>query len=153
MGTVWSREVSSRYGILDAAKSTYREKMKSKKYFNVRLALWKEYLVFSPDARLVDNTIAVIEKKYPALSDSVSGQKNIGFVITPPKLSELLKQATFESLPAEQESIYRESVSKRLFPVFDRMKKLPTYSVVFPDALSAAQDRWEDLKWQSSSVK
>lgn len=150
-GVIWSREVSSRFGLYDTDKSKHSKQMRSSKFFNVRMASWKGYLAFSPDDRLVDNAISVIDKKFPALSDSLPGNANSGIVFVPSELAELLKGATLDSLPAEQESVFRESVSRRLLPALDRMKKFSAMSVVWPKLESSSQARWEELKWQTLS--
>lgn len=147
-GTVWSREVSSRYGLHESKKSTNARNMRSDRYFNVRMAQWKGYLAFSPDDRLVDNAISVIDKRYPALSDVLSGGASSGLVIFPPKLADLLRQSALDSLPAGQESVFRESASRCLFPAFDRMKKLSGMTVSWPRLDPGGQARWEELKWQ-----
>ena len=148
-GVILSRDVSSRFGIYDAEKSPNSAKMRSKKYFHVQMALWRDYLIFSADDTLVTDTIAVIDKKYPALADSLGSSTNTLFVVVPSELSELVKQTTFDSLPAEQESIFRESVSRRMLPALERLKKYAAISITLP---RTQNNQWEEFKWQNISA-
>lgn len=146
---LWSREVSSRYGIYERARSSAANKMRSKRFFRVRLAQTKDYLLFSADDRLVDNALAVLGKRYPALSDLLgAGQGNASVIVFPDKTASLIRGSTLQSLPAEEESVFRESVSRRLFPALDRIKNFPAYSLTMPSYASSDPLRWERLQWR-----
>lgn len=147
-GVIYTREVSSRYGLYDANASPNQAKMRSKKYFKVRLAQWKGFLIFSPDDSLVDTTIAVIEKRYPALRDMLPNDSSPILVTDPGEVAALIEQASFDSLPAEQESVFRESVSRRLLPALERMKKYAALGVSIPQS---EQRQWQEFSWQNIS--
>lgn len=148
-GTVWSREVSSRYGFYEQSQSRNAQKMRSKKFIRVSAALRDDTLLFSADDRLVENSLSVMDKKYPAVADSLprKGSKP-GLILFPEKIAELIKQAALQSLPAEQESVFRESVSRRLFPALEKIKEFPACAVPLPSFEEAGPWKWERLKCQ-----
>jgi uncharacterized protein YfaA (DUF2138 family) len=147
---LWRREVSSRYGFKPGTESADAAKMRSKRFFTVEMAYAKGYLVFSPDHQLVERTISVLNKTYPALADTFDAAAlRAGLLVFPDGLAELLRQATLESLPAEQEALFRESVSRRLLPALDRFKKFPATAFLWPEPKASKKARWEELKWQS----
>lgn len=145
-GFIFTKEVSSRYGIYSASKSKNEKQMRSSMYFKVQLAYWKNYLIFSPDDRLVDKAISALNQKYPPVADALQeAQKNAQMIIYPSQLAELLKKSIDESLPASQESLFRESVSNRIFPGLENLKKISAYAVTVPEAEKVAQ--WGVWTW------
>jgi len=140
---VWTSQVSSKYGI-------YRDVSNSKKaFFKVCLAYQQEYLIFSPDHRLVENTLTVLNKTYPALSDSLPvDQANKSLIIYPESVAQLIKESISDSLPISQEAIFRESVSKYLFPRLDGFSQFPAASLSMPVFYDIEQAVWEDVQWE-----
>ncbi|MCX6116113.1 MAG: DUF2138 family protein, partial [Proteobacteria bacterium] len=156
----WSRQVSSRFGHYPSDKSPSSEQMRSKFFFNVKLATTKSTVFFSPDDRLVDNAIAVSQKKFPALSDSLRKTSQSMLVFSPTELAELIKQSAIDTLPASQESIFRESVIKHLFPALESLKKYPNLALHVNDKnenenensrQQSLSQEWRSLQWQDLS--
>ena len=153
-GFLLTREVSSRFGLYDQSQSPRGAKMRSRKFFRVSMLRSGEWLFFSADDRLVDKAMSVRQKRYPALSDQLNAsQRQGGLIVFPGGAAELAKSAVLQSLPAEQESVFRESVSRLLFPAFERIGRFPGYSLAMPDYGSARPLKWERLRWQDIWLK
>lgn len=142
-GRILRREVSSPYGTLSSEDSEHQQDMRSSRYFPVALAEWQDLLLFSPDSVLVDDAVAVLEGRYPALLDSLPAAADSFVLVTPEHLAELLKTSLLESLPDGQEAIFRANVSERLLPQLEQFKD---HSVVRLRAPGAKAD-WEPLEW------
>ena len=144
MGVVWRREVSSISGKYDKAESPDAEQMWSKRFFKVTLARWKDILIFSPDDSLVDNAIAALDKKYPAVSDSIPLNENLSLLVFPGDLGELVRSEVLKSLPEDREPVFRSNVTRVLMPVLDNLKSYPAYGLWTPQGSKG----WEPLRWQ-----
>lgn len=144
-GMIWRREVSSRYGVYDAKTSPNADNMRSSRFFTVTLAYCEQTLLFSPDDALVNNAVAVLERKYPALSDSLPSSRNAAAVIVPESLTELIAAEVLESLPDRQEPVFRASVSRYLLPQLEKVKKFPPFALQLP----ASQMGWAPIQWQT----
>jgi len=143
-GTVWRREVSSSYGGRPGSESADAAKMRSARYFDVTLARWKDTILFSPDGKRVDDAMATLEKRYPALADSLPEDSDLALVTFPELLGNLVRTSVLNSLPESREAVFRQNVSARLLPVLDRFKTWPAYGLATPKAAAG----WERLAWQ-----
>ncbi|MBI2572149.1 MAG: DUF2138 family protein [Candidatus Schekmanbacteria bacterium] len=137
-GRVWSREVSSPYGPLEGEGMRYRH------HFRVTLASCGGALLFSPDPRLVDLGVGVLQKKYPALADSLSEEPDAVVVLAPAGLAQLLESALMSSLPSAQEPVFRTSVVRSLLPLLKRAAEYPGYVLPAPQRFG----EWEVLAWK-----
>lgn len=142
-GTVWRREVSSPYGIRPRKDSEHSEEMRSGRYFTVALAEWQDTLLFSPDATLVDDAIAVLEGRYPALGDALPEKSETAVVMYPDRLVSMVETAMLDSLPDQREPIFRANVSERLLPELEKLKDSRIMRLPAPTGETA----WEPLKW------
>ncbi|WAK03567.1 DUF2138 family protein [Methylobacter sp. YRD-M1] len=142
-GMVWRREVSSPYGIRPREASEHSEDMRSGRYFTVALAEWQDTLLFSPDATLVDDAIAVLEGRYPALGDALPENSETAVVMYSDRLVNMVTTALLDSLPGEREPIFRASVSERLLPELEKLKDGRIMRLPAPTGKTA----WEPLKW------
>ncbi|WP_442499130.1 DUF2138 family protein [Methylobacter sp. sgz302048] len=142
-GMVWRREVSSPYGIRPREDSKHSEDMRSGRYFTVALAEWRDTLLFSPDATLVDDAIAVLEGRYPALGDALPENSETAAVLYPDRLVNMVTTALLDSLPGEREPIFRANVSERLLPELEKLKDGRIMRLPVPTGKTA----WEPLKW------
>lgn len=145
---VWTSLVNSRYGI-------YQDESNPKKaFFKVCLAYQQEYLIFSPDHRLVENTLAVLNKTYPALADSFPQERlNKSLILYPESIAQLIKASISDSLPISQEAIFRESVSKYLFPQLETLSQFPAASLSMPVFYDIEQAVWEDVQWEEFTLQ
>jgi uncharacterized protein YfaA (DUF2138 family) len=143
-GVIWCREVSSIDGKYEKAESSHPERMWSKRFFKVTLARWKDILIFSPDDSLVDNAVAALDKKYPALSDSIPPEANLSLIVFPGDLGELVRSEVLKSLPEDKEPVFRSNVTRVLMPVLENLKSYPAYGLWTPQGSKG----WEQLRWQ-----
>ncbi len=152
--TIWTRDLSSQYGIYSAAGRKDAKAMRSDRYFKVCLAYQKGYVLFSPDHRLVEKAVATLDKKYPPIADSLPPDKsNTLLILYPENLGRLLKRSVSDSLPEAQESVFRESVSRYLFPVLDKTAYFPAVAINMPSFSRDTAKRWEELKWENLSFR
>ena len=150
-GTIWSRMVSSRYGLHDAKGHPLADKMRSGRYFNVTMAHWKGYILFSPDDRMVAKAIAVLDKRFPPVADTLARGKatqDAMVLINPGTLGQLVRQSSLDSLPSSQESIFRASVSRYLFPNLEKLNRYSSYALTLPKGSPDGAAKWELLQWQ-----
>ncbi|MGR8936023.1 MAG: DUF2138 family protein [Gammaproteobacteria bacterium] len=142
-GTIWRREVSSPYGTRPSKDSPNRDHMRSGRYFTVALAEWKDALLFSPDAVLVDDAIAVLDGRYPALGDALPEQSETALAVYPEHLVNMVSSAVLESLPDQREPIFRANVSERLLPQLEKFKAGRLTRLPAP----AGKNTWEAWQW------
>ena len=139
----WLTQANSKYGIhLD-------EQVSKTRFFTVGLAYHQGYVIFSPDHRLVENALAALNKTYPAVADSLpKAQKNAALILEPDGLTRILTAAIEESLPVSQEPLFRDSVTKYLYPRFDILRAFPTAIMTMPVFYAVEQGVWQDVSWQ-----
>lgn len=150
-GAIWYRDVASHYGMYERTAKDANGAELVESYYRPTLAYVDKYLLFSPDPRLVDQAVGVLDKKYPALSDQLPGEGNISLVAYPASLTKQMQDSMLESLPAESEQALREAVVMRFFPVLDRFKKYPPYVLNLPANAGAGGIQWERLEWRALS--
>jgi uncharacterized protein YfaA (DUF2138 family) len=120
--------------------------------FDVTMAREGDWLVFSPNAQLVTDTLAVFANQRPALADSLPNDRSmIETVITPRTLSALLEQAALGSLPQQSEPIFREAAQNRLTPRLKALAGFPPVALMLPDSLKDEQRAWQPIEWQTLS--
>lgn len=140
------REVVSRYGLV-------QKKTGGPNYFNVKLALKNNLLVFSPEAAAVDQVLLTIDKKYPSLHEILGPiSKEAPLYISPDKLSQVVMNAILDTLPASQEGVFRNAVTKHLFPNLKKMARQPAFTLSFP-IQSAGQSVWTKIFWNTNAGK
>jgi uncharacterized protein YfaA (DUF2138 family) len=146
-----SREISSPYGLYSAEESKNQNDMRSKKFFKVALAYHKDILVFSADDKLVDKTLSTLGKNFPNAKDMVSAEGSALFVFDPPRLAALLKEASLESLPEQEEQLFRESLSNRLFTSFKGLSDMkPVLGIVSEES---KKQTWSEIEWRTYSSR
>lgn len=99
--TVWQRPVSANAGTALTSKASFASQLSAERYFPVTLALAHGYLIFSPDGRLVDDTLAVLDKRYPALADTLAPQRlpRTILTLTPSSAAALIEREAGAALP------------------------------------------------------
>jgi uncharacterized protein YfaA (DUF2138 family) len=109
--TVWQRPVSARSGTASSSKASFASQLSAERYFPVTLALAHGYLIFSPDSRLVDDTLAVLDKRYPALADTLAPERlpRTILTLTPSSAAALIEREAGAALPADQEAVFRNA--------------------------------------------
>lgn len=144
--TEFSRIVSSKYGLKNSDDSS-DEGLRFKKYFNVKLAFNNEYLIFSPDDRLVDLAVSTLNKNNPSVYDELKiSNKNISYLLNPYGLSQLLDKYMDEALPRGQESMFRKAIKGHLSSAFEKLSNFSPFGIDMPNSNNENALRWEKLK-------
>lgn len=146
----WSRVVSARYGSQLAAKEPFKDELSAARYFPVKLAVADEYLFFSPDGSLVEQAVAVQQKHYPAIADSMKDADQIVARITPAALAGLLEREMYASLPGQLEPLFRNAAKHYLAPRLKTLAGYPPLTIRRPDSLLSLKTgrQWQPLDWQ-----
>lgn len=150
--TLWQRDVTSRYGTrtwMEPEESLGREGG----YFRVTLALNHKALYFSPDSALIDDALAVADKMYPALEDSLPEGSRVLAVISPASLAALVQMEALASLPAGDEPVFRNVANERLLPKLAALKKYPAYGLVLPARTGLVSGKWLPVTWQALNIQ
>lgn len=131
--TVWQRDVPTDYGT-----------------YHMALARHGHWLVFSPDAQQVHNTLAVMNKLRPALADTLPQDAgHVIAVITPARLSKLLGDAINGDLPADREPLFHQAAAQYLSPRLQALAKFPVYALTLPDPLDTSHLAWQPVTWHA----
>ncbi|WP_322055405.1 DUF2138 family protein [Paraburkholderia bannensis] len=146
--TLWTRPVSARSGTAQSAGSSYAAQLSAPRYFPVTLALAHGYVVFSPDARLVDDTLAVLDKRYPAIADTLAPQRLATTVVsvTPGTSAALVEREAGRALPADQEAVFRNAARTHLLPKLHAVASYPPFALSLPDSLPSSLG-WVPVEW------
>jgi uncharacterized protein YfaA (DUF2138 family) len=129
--TLWQRDVNTPIGV---QKPT--------------LAISGQTVLFSPDAALVQQALAVGRKQSPALADRLADASRTIGVIAPSALSDLIRKESFDALPTSREPVLRAAADVHLVPRLDALKKYPTYRLVLT-SLPASGAAWQPVEWQA----
>lgn len=150
--TLWTRPVSARSGTAQSVGSSYAAQLSAPRYFPVTLALAHGYVVFSPDARLVDDTLAVLDKRYPAIADTLAPQRLSTTVvsITPGTSAALIEREAGRALPADQEAVFRNAARTHLLPKLHAVASYPPFALSLPDSLPSSLG-WVPVEWHFES--
>jgi uncharacterized protein YfaA (DUF2138 family) len=133
--TVWQRDVPTDYGT-----------------YHMALARHGQWLVFSPDAQQVRNTLAVMNKLRPALADTLPRDAgHVIAVITPARLSKLLGDAINGDLPADREPLFHQAAAQYLSPRLRALAQFPVYALTLPDPLDTSHLAWQPVTWHALS--
>lgn len=112
------------------------------------LAVAGNTVVFSADARLVDQVLAVKRKQAPAAADRMPDPGHTVGLIAPASLAQLIQKEAFATLPANQEPVLRTAADEHLVPRLEALKKYPPYRMVLKN-LPASGMAWQPLEWQA----
>lgn len=114
----------------------------------VTLARRGNALLFSIDGALVQKALAVADKRYPALADSLPPGRNVALYAQPRQLAALLKGDLMATLPQESEPVFFEAASKHLLPRLKTLSGWGAFVLTYPDRLQTPSG-WEPLAWQA----
>jgi uncharacterized protein YfaA (DUF2138 family) len=146
--TVWQRPVSARSGTALASKASFAAQLSAERYFPVTLALAHGYLIFSPDGRLVDDTLAVLGKRYPALADTLAPARlpRTILTLTPSSAAALIEREAGAALPPDQEAVFRNASRTHLVPKLHALAHYPSVSLTLPQNLPGSTG-WVPVDW------
>jgi len=148
------------YGIKDTkSKDGKREQVKSstgktgevvwRNALGTALARKEKLIYFSPDARLVEQALAVANKRQPAVSDKWAESKalaNTVAIIGAGQLAQLAEHESAISLPQQQDEALRNAVDQHLLPQLAAVKKYPTMRLEMRGTPKGAG--WMTVDWQ-----
>jgi len=112
------------------------------------LAASGDTVVFSADANLVEQVLAVVHKKAPAAADNLPDPARTLGMIDPAALSQLAQKEAFATLPADSEGVLRAAADAHLVPRLAALAKYPTYRMVTA-APPPPGTAWIPLEWQA----
>ncbi|GCB05571.1 DUF2138 domain-containing protein [Ralstonia sp. SET104] len=149
--TLWQRPVSARYGTAQSAGAPFAAQLSSDRYFPVTLAIAGDVVVFSPDARLVDDALAVLAKRFPAVADSLPRDKaeRIVLTMTPAALAPLVRREAGAALPADQEAVFLNAAQTHLFPKLKALARYAPVSLALDGGVPPSRG-WAPVTWLSS---
>lgn len=141
------RVVSSPYGTEPAKDSPHADALSATRYFPVSLALAGRVVAFSPDAKLVEDVLAVSAKRYPAASDGLPEAARTVLRVTPARLAQLLQAEALAVLPKDEEPIFSGVAQAQLLPRLAALGKHPGIVAALP-AAPAGEMGWQPLVWR-----
>lgn len=149
--TLWQRPVSARYGTAQSAGAPFAAQLSADRYFPVTLAIAGDVVVFSPDARLVEDALAVLAKRFPAVADSLPKDKTdrIVLTMTPASLAPLVRREAGAALPADQEAVFLNAAQTHLFPKLKALSRYAPVSLALDGGVPSARG-WVPVTWLSS---
>lgn len=149
--TLWQRPVSARYGTAQSAGAPFAAQLSSDRYFPVTLAIAGDVVVFSPDARLVEDALAVLAKRFPAVADSLPKDKadRIVLTMTPASLAPLVRREAGAALPADQEAVFLNAAQTHLFPKLKALSGYAPVSLALDGGVLSSRG-WVPVTWLSS---
>ncbi|WP_019938998.1 DUF2138 family protein [Bordetella sp. FB-8] len=151
----WMRPVSAVAGTAVSADAPFARQLSTPRYFPVTLALTPRYAIFSPDARLVNETLAVLGKRYPALADTIAPARLAGTVavIAPSAAAAMAEREITLALPPDQEPIFRNAARTYLFPKLHAFARYPPLTLSLPDAPLPSRAGWVKVDWHTENGK
>jgi uncharacterized protein YfaA (DUF2138 family) len=115
-GSLQAKGKEERYVATVASRHGIRREGSQERSFEPTLAKQGDMLIFSPDRRHVDATLAVAAKRATALGDGPGMQGPVWLVYNPKRVAQLTRAEVQEVLPADEESFFREVARYRLWP-------------------------------------
>lgn len=112
----------------------------------VAFALAKQYVLFSPDARLVERAIAAIEQRYPNVHETLpqAARNNALATIHPKALAAMVKREAEQTL--RDEPVLAQAITRQLGPRLDKFAKQPAVALVATPP-SVAEAAWVPVEW------
>lgn len=147
-GSRWQRAVASNFGIVPREEAGEGEPKDSPAFLRVALARQGEHLLFSLDARLVEQAQATLERRYPPLSEQLP-RGPVPLYLAPAPLAQLAEQEALIGLPMELQPIFHNAAQAHLLP------KLKAAAGHAPLALRLDEDHagsawsWQPVRWES----
>lgn len=147
-GPRWQRAVASNFGLLPRNEAGDGEPKASPAFFRVALARHGEHLLFSLDARLVEQAQATLERRYPPLAEQLP-RGPVPLYLAPAHLAELAEQEALAGLPMELQPVFHNAAQAHLLP------KLKAAAGHAPLALRLDETRadsawsWQAVRWES----
>jgi len=112
--------------------------------YQARFARVGDWWLFSPDAQLVAQAEATLQRRYPSVADMVDGDSATTLaVIAPPQVSALVRRESLAVLTSQQ-ALFRQAAEAQWLPRLAAFGKLPAARAV-PQGAADAQG-WRALQ-------
>jgi uncharacterized protein YfaA (DUF2138 family) len=139
----WQGEIASRFGSISD---------NGERRLKPTLAIQRDIVFFSPDAALVENALAVVAKRYPALADGFHGKKDVPLAFADPNaLAALLHKEIFTALPRNEEALFRNAAEAYLVPRLEALARYPAQRVGVSKKVRNDDPAWYPLEWKEST--
>lgn len=147
---IWARDVGSNFGQYPASQSANPDALASRGYFHVSLARHGDTLLFSLDDKLVTKGLDTLDKRFPPLGETLPKDALVPAYLAPEGLAKLLERETLDSLPSNDEPVFRNAAEAHLLPKLRALGGHGKYALALP-ADTQASDPWEwlPLEWRS----
>jgi uncharacterized protein YfaA (DUF2138 family) len=120
------------------------------------LAISGAQVFFSPDAALLEKTLDVAKKRYPALADRFAADDadDTLAVIEPRMLAELLQREIFAALPRNEEALFRNAADVYLAPRLEALSRYPVTRIRLGEVsgIGGLGGNWRTLKWETQGA-
>jgi len=114
------------------------------------LAAAGPYVVFSPDAGLVELTLDTLAKKHPSVVDQVPDSGTTLAVFTPRSLSAMAQKEMLSALAKPGDANLLVTAQTLLPPRLDALAKYPAYRLSLPATPTAG---WQPVEWRAQEGK
>mgnify|MGYP003384777057 CR=1 FL=1 len=117
--------------------------------YQVSLAQHGDYILFSPDAKLVELGLASVAKRYPKMHDVLPKAGTTLGLFVPNKLARMVQNESMEVLATPGEEIFLAAAKEHLWPKLEILKKYPAYRLSLDETPSKAEPAWHKVQWQA----
>jgi uncharacterized protein YfaA (DUF2138 family) len=113
----------------------------------IALALAKQYVLFSPDARLVERAVAAIEKRHPNVGETLpeAARRNTLVMLNPKALSAMVKREAEQTL--RDEPVLSQALARQLGPRLEKVAKYQPMALVAKQMPTAGDAVWVPVEW------
>lgn len=147
-GSRWQRVVGSDWGLHAASEFDDPDRLANEHFFRIALARQGDLLLFSMDHALVEQAIAVLEKRYPPLAEKLPADRVVPLYLAPEGLAGLVEREVLRSLPADVEAVFRNAAEAHLLPKLRAMgAHAPLAMSVSADTRARRDWTWIALDW------
>lgn len=146
-GPRWQRAVASNFGLLPRSEAGEGEPKDSPAFFRVALARHGEHLLFSLDARLVEQAQATLERRYPPLAERLP-RGPVPLYLAPAALAQLAEQEALAGLPIELQPVFHNAAQAHLLPKLKAAAGHAPLALRLDEARAETAWSWQAVRWE-----
>lgn len=147
-GPRWQRAVASNFGLLARTEAGDGEPKDSPAFFRVALARHGEHLLFSLDARLVEQAQATLERRYPPLAEQLP-RGPVPLYLAPAALAQLAEQEALAGLPMELQPVFHNAAQAHLLPRLQAAAAHAPLALRLDEARADTAWSWQAVRWEA----